>query len=355
MSNYTTINKSTEHFNTKLYEGNGSTNAITGVGFQPDLTWIKNRTDVSNHNLYDAVRGTSAGKLKSNTTNAESYNASDLSTFGTDGFTVGGNNEVNGSSDNMVSWNWKAGGAVSGNTTGSGTSKSYTGSINSTAKFSIIRYQGNGTAGHTIPHRLSTTPAMIIVKNISASWNWSVYHKDAFTSQSSPGVLYLNTTAAKANDTNVWGNSTVTINSTVFSLGDYQGTNNNNDYFIAYCFAEKTGYSKFGSYTGNGSSDGTFVYTGFKPAWVLYKRTDSGADWHMYDNKRDVDNAVDKTLFPSGNYAESAGDALDFLSNGFKQRNTGAEANASGGTYLFMAFAEHPFVTAGTKAAGTAR
>jgi len=339
---YTTINKSSDYFNTVLYTGNAGTQSITGVGFQPDLNWTKGRNVGTFHMLTDAVRGATKA-IQSNTTTAEQTFASGLTSFNSDGFTAGNSDDINGNY-NYASWNWKAGSVVSGNTTGSGTSKSYTGSIDATAGFSIIKYQGNGTAGHTIPHRLSTTPAMIIVKNLTSTYNWSIYHKDAFTSQSSPGVLYLNTTAGKANDTNVWGNSTVTIDSTVFSLGDYEGTNNNNDYFVAYCFAEKTGYSKFGSYIGNGSTDGTFIYTGFKPAFILIKKTDTAKNWFLHDNKRNGYNPQNNYVNPNLSEAENSFAEFDFLSNGFKLKTSGTGHNQSGGTYIYMAFAEAPLV-----------
>jgi len=332
---YTTINKSTDYFNTKLYTGNGSTNAITGVGFQPDLTWIKNRTDASNHNLYDAVRGTSAGKIKSNTTNAESYNAQDLSTFGTDGFTVGGNNEVNGSSDNMVSWNWKANGAGSSNTDGSTTS---TVSVNQTAGFSIVKYTGTGSVA-TVGHGLGAVPSTIFVKStVGFSDHWFVYHK----SNGNTGSIYLNLNYAFAGTgTNDWNSTTPT--SSVFTIGTQSGTNSNGATFIAYCFAEKTGYSKFGKYTGNGNADGTFIYTGFKPAWIMVKRTDTTNNWMMIDNKRTPSNTgTVPELFADTTSAEnnSTDGRFDYLSNGLKARGTNAVINASGGTYMYMAFGQ---------------
>ena len=332
---YTTINKSTDYFNTKLYTGNGSTNAITGVGFQPDWVWIKNRTDISNHNLYDAVRGTSAGKLKSNTTNAESYNASDLSTFGTDGFTVGGNNEVNGSGDNMVSWNWKANGAGSSNTDGSISS---TVSVNTTAGFSIVSYTGNGTAGATIGHGLGTVPSLIIARIKSQAKDWNVYH----VSNGATKQLVLNSSAAVVTTLDKWNNTTPT--SSVFTVGDSSQINMSGESGIAYCFAEKQGYSKFGSYTGNGNNDGTFVYTGFKPAWVMTKRNDTTSSWDIHDTKRDTFNVASKHLLAEDSGVEGNTAILDILSNGFKFRSSNADRNASGGTYIYMAFAESPLV-----------
>jgi len=344
---YTTINKSTDYFNPIKYTGNASSSRdITGVGFQPDFTWIKDRDGGYSHILGNAVSGNNKF-LASSATSAESTDSTKFRTFVSDGFQVGNHNGVNANSNDYASWNWKAGGAVSGNTTGSGTSKAYTGSINGTSGFSIIRYQGNGTSGHTIPHRLAATPSMIIVKRLSAANNWSVYHKDAFTSQAAPGVLYLNTTAAKSNDTNVWGTSSVTINSTVFSVGDYSGTNANNSYYIAYVFAEKQGYNKFGSYVGNGNVNGTFVYTGFKPAFVLAKKTnEANTAWIMLDNKRaNSFNPIGVRLFANLDAAESTSSPYcDFLSNGFKFRTTDNNSNDANDTYIYMSFAEAPLV-----------
>ena len=337
---YTTINKSTDYFNTKLYTGNGGTNAITGVGFAPDLTWIKVRNATQNHYWYDKVRGVQE-KISSNNTGAQvDMGTAGLNTFGTDGFTVGNDTDQNNNGDTYASWNWKAGTTGSGSTSGSGTYKAYSYSVNTTAGFSIVKYVGNGTAGHTIPHHLGATPDTIIVKRLSATNNWSVYHKDSFVSQSDPGVLYLNTTAGKASDVNVWGNSSVTINSTVFSLGDYEGTNYNDSDYIAYCFTEKTGYSKFGKYTGNANADGTFVYTGFKPNFLLIKCISDTDHWILADNKRPGFND-NYDLYPNLNNAEYTGTAYqtDILSNGFKLRSTDAISNGSQ-TYIYMAFGQ---------------
>ena len=219
-------------------------------------------------------------------------------------------------------------------------------SPNTISRFSIVKYTGTGSAGATVGHGLGATPAMIIVKNLNAAVNWCVYHKDSFTSQSAPGVLYLNTTAGKANDTNVWGNSSVTINATVFSLGNYSGTNGSGNSLIAYCFADVQGYSKFGSYEGNGNADGPFTYTGFKPAFVMVKNTGAAENWIIFDNKRPGINLTDDLLKPNLNNAESSsGVKFDLVSNGFKARVSDAEGNSSGGNFIYMAFAENPFTS----------
>jgi hypothetical protein len=360
MAAYTTVNKAIDHFNTITYTGNGSTNAKTGVGFQPDWLWIKCRSNANGGVLFDALRSTNS--LSSNDTSAQADRSGDgFTSLDSDGFTMngsgsGGNLNVNGRT--YVAWNWNAAGATgSGTTTGSGTGKAYNYTVNTTAGFSIIKYKGNGTAGHTIPHHLGATPATIIVKRTSATNNWSVYHQKSFTSQAAPGVLYLNTTAGKANDVNVWGNSTVTINSTVFSLGDYEGSNYNDSDYIAYCFAEKRGYSKFGTYTGNGSADGTFIYTGFKPAFIMMKRTDSTGSWMMYDATRDPFNLTQKYLRADESDVEGTGSSnrIDILSNGVKLRATGSFENASGGTYVFWAWAASTLVDSTGNIVATAR
>jgi len=341
------INKPSEYFNTVLYTGDGtSSNAITGVGFQPDWVWIKQRDTTRSHQLMDAVR-TASYRLQSDTTNAESSSA--LTSFDSDGFTVDGTslNGTNASGGTYVAWNWLANGARVSNTDGSITS---TVSANTTSGFSIVSYTGNGTSGATVGHGLGANPAMIIFKNRidSSSAKWAVYHKSIFVSQADPNILYLEATAATADDTNVLGNSTVTLNSTVFSLGDYNGSNGNTDGIIAYCFAEKKGFSKFGSYVGNGSADGTFVYTGFKPAMIIFKNTTtSGTSWTIYDNKRDTYNVTNHLLLPSGSDPEISANStlyLDFLSNGFKMRGANSTFNTSGDTYIYMAFAEEPLV-----------
>ena len=335
---YTTINKSTDNFNTVTYTGNGSTNAITGVGFQPDFTWIKRRDGgTTSHQLFDAVRGVTK-RLYSNTTDAENTNATTLTAFGTDGFTVGSNTGVNPNGNGVVAWNWKAGtGAGSANTDGS-INTTYT-SVNTTAGFSISKYTGNGTTGATVGHGLGAIPKWIIVKRLdSGTTNFQVYH----SSMGAEKYIQLNTTSGQSDSDVLW-NDTAPTNQ-VFSLGNYSHVNYNGSPHIAYCFAEKTGYSKFGSYTGNGNADGTFIYTGFKPAFIMQKKTSGTSDWVIYDNKRDTSNVVTQELKPNSNAAESSNTNIDILSNGFKQRANYAYTNNSGATYIYIAFAEAPLV-----------
>jgi hypothetical protein len=333
---YTTIKKPSDYFNTKLYSGTGSSQAVTGVGFQPDWIWFKCRTQAQNHNLFDAIRGSNK-IIQSSTANAEATSTALLTSFDSDGFTVNTDGGTNGSGQTYASWNWLANGTGSANTDGSISS---TVSANTTSGFSIVSYTGTG-ANATVGHGLGVAPKMVIVKNRSSVYDWVVWQ----ASFAGTEYMVLNKTDAKGTATAVW-NSTIPT-STVFSLGSNAAVNESSATQIAYCFAEKTGYSKFGSYTGNGNADGTFVYTGFKPAFIMIKRTDTTGNWTMFDNKRDGFNCDQAQLKPNTSDAEDAGSAstfLDILSNGFKCRNTASDKNASGGTYIYMAFAEAPLV-----------
>ena len=331
---YTTIKKSSDYFNTKLYTGNGGTNAITGVGFQPDFVWLKSRSEAStDHKLFDAVRGV-PNFLSSNLTDAETSTGS-FNSIDSDGFTVDTTNAAyNQSSATYASWNWKANGTGSANTDGSISS---TVSASATSGFSIVSYTGTGATG-TVGHGLGVAPKMIIVKRRSEVSNWDTYNSNLGNNK----VIELNTTSAAYTD-NTWNSTTPT--SSVFTVGN-NNVNGNSVTHIAYCFADVQGYSKFGSYTGNGSADGTFIYTGFKPAFFLVKRTDLTSSWTLLDNKRDPFNVTTERLFPNENVAGSVGinANTDFLSNGVKIRVNHGNFNASGGTYIYMAFAEEPLV-----------
>ena len=327
---YTNINKSSLHFNTKLYTGNGSTQSITGVGFQPDLNWLKSRSDSSDHNIVDAVRGSSK-YLKSNADSAEATSATGVSGFLADGFSVGSDQTTNKNSSNFVSWNWKAGGAGSANT--DGTINTTSTSVNTTAGFSISTYTGTGSAG-TIGHGLGAVPKMIIIKRLDAGDDWQVYHQ----AMGNGSYIRLNLNSDKSNSSTVWNATTPT--SSVFSVGTAGATNGSGRTFVAYCFAEKTGYSKFGSYVGNGNTNGTFVYTGFKPAFIIVKKYNASEDWEMFDNKRLGYNVDNNNLVPNSNSAEATSDRLDIVSNGFKFKTSSGSVNASGDTYIFMAFGQ---------------
>jgi hypothetical protein len=342
------IDKPTDYFNTKLYTGNGGTQSITGLDFQPDWVWIKSRTEGYGHSLFDSVRGATKA-LQSEGADAEYTFSTGLTAFNSDGFTLGSGTVVNNNSQNHVSWNWKAGGTASSNTDGSITS---TVSASTTSGFSIVSYTGNRTptADQSIGHGLGAVPSMMIVKNRSnGSRGWRVYHKSLGTPDKE---LILNSTAAVGTDTATWGNTTPT--SSVFYVGASGETNNVGDSFIAFCFADVKGFSKFGSYTGNGNADGTFVYTGFKPAMVIYKKTSGTENWFIHDNKRQGFNPENELLFPDLSNAEGTVNRIDLLSNGFKATTSDGGINGSGATYIYMAFAENPFVTS-TGVPATAR
>jgi hypothetical protein len=348
------IDKPTDYFNTVLWSGNATNRDITGVGFQPDFTWIKNRSAGYSHVLGNSLSGDNKF-LGSNSTSAESTDSDKFRTFVSDGIQVGTHNGVNASGSNYVGWNWKANGSGSLNEVGDIDS---TVSVNTTSGFSIVSYTGTGSAG-TVGHGLGSAPKMVICKTRSTTGEWITWH----TEIDIQAKLSLNTTDAVYNPgTGIYWNSTLPTSS-VFSVGTSGSVNGSGTTYIAYCFAEKQGYSKFGSYTGNGDADGTFVYTGFKPAFTLIKRTDSatGGSWILFDNKRgtNVINPVDVVLAASNDQTEADWGTTfdcDYLSNGFKWRFDGTAGynNASGATYIYMAFASEPFTTS-TGVPATAR
>ena len=331
---YTTINKSTDHFDGKIYLGSSSAVTVTGLEFQPDLVWIKDRDNGNNHCLVDAVRG--VGKyIQSDNTSAEVNNSTNsISAFTSDGFTVGTGNPANESASTtkgFMSWNWKANGQGSSNTAGS-INTTYT-SVNTTAGFSICKWTGNAT-NSTIGHGLGAVPKVVIIKNLSnGSAQWVVYHVSTGNTQ----ACYLNTNSTPTDVIGFFNDTTPT--SSFFTVGTDTAVNGSGNEMIAYCFAEKTGYSKFGSYEGTNNSNGPFVYTGFKPSFILIKNIDHTKDWNIWDDKRDIDNPLEKKLAPSTSGAESTDLALDFLSNGFKLRQNGSNFNDSY-TYIYMAFGQ---------------
>ena len=332
---YTTIDDPTIYFITNLRSGlYGGSDTAFDIGFQPDWIWNKKRSGTGVHSLFDSVRGFgSSGKvLYSNTNGAEATNALIKSVSST-GFTVTASSDDTGT---MVDWCWKAGGSASSNSDGDITSSV---SVNTTAGFSIVSYTGTGSNA-TIGHGLGVTPKWIIVKQRNATRSWEVFHSSIPSMNTK--YIELNTTAAASTYSPVWGGTDPT--STTFHVGTDNSTNNNSGSFIAYCFAEKKGYSKFGSYTGNQNTDGPFVYTGFRPAWVMVKRTDSTSDWLICDSKRPGFNPIDDKLFPNTSQAEDPYESFDFVSNGFKITSAGTGHNASGANMIYMAFAESPFV-----------
>ena len=335
---YTTIDKPTDYFNTVLYTGTGSNNSITGVGFQPDWVWQKRRDSSANHELTDSVRGINS-TLVTNSSNAQDTGTDKLQSFDSDGFTAGSSSTANASGGTYASWNWLAGGTASSNTDGSITSSV---SANTDAGFSICKYTGVSGA-QTFGHSLGAVPKMVIVKNLDSTENWRVYHHSITASK----YLKLNTTDAETSDTGPFSGTTPT--STLVYVGGDAGTCENGSEHIAYCFAEKKGYSKMGSYVGNGSTDGSYIHLGFKPAWVMYKASSiTGQSWLIHDNKRGNQgaNANPQDLRLLANASNTEADVnIDFLSNGFKTRAGDAHINSSGTTYIYMAFAENPFVT----------
>jgi hypothetical protein len=337
---YTTIDKPDDYFNTVLYTGTGATLSITGVGFQPDLSWLKMRSAVEWNFFVDAVRGVNKA-VWSNATNAEYDYSGDpaqiLTSFDTDGFSLGTSAAVNGNTQTFASWNWKANGAGVSNTAGSITS---TVSANTTSGFSIVSYTGTGSTA-TIGHGLCTSPSMILIKNRTTAYSWIVYHKSLGATKN----LYLDLT--NASDTSSIQFNDTEPTSSVFSVGTSLATNKSSDSIIAYCFAEVKGFSKFGSYTGNGNADGTFVYTGFRPAWIMVKASSRSGRWRIWDNKINPFNVADTRLSAESSDAEDTGatNAIDIVSNGFKIRTSEGQFNGSGETNIYMAFAENPFVT----------
>ena len=333
---FTTINKSTDYFTPELYVGTGSSRTISTLNFQPDWVWIKNRGTNDRHSLFDAVRA-APNMLTSNANEAQSAQPSELTAFNANGFTVNNATSVNGSSANYVSWNWKANGTGSSNTAGSINS---TVSVNTTSGFSIVKYVGNASQSQTVGHGLGVAPKLIIFKSSTSADDWSICFPSVLGVD---GRLTLNTSAANAIGDNTFWNS-VAPSSTLFSLGNNTRANASGQTIIAYCFAEKQGYSKMGSYTGNGNTNGTFVYTGFKPAYVIAKRTDGTSNWNQFDNKRFGFNVKNPLLYPNLTNLEADDVFIDLLSNGFKWRTTNGDINASGGSYIYMAFAEAPLV-----------
>ena len=328
------INKSNEYFNTILWTGDDTNDrAITGVGFQPDWCWIKKRagTGLGAHVLFDVIRGAD-NYLVSNTTGAEGNTPSLFDSFDSDGFTVSYNsNESTNGDGTYVGWNWLAGGTAVSNTDGDMTSSV---SANTTSGFSIATYTGDGVNGSTFGHGLGVAPKVVIIKTRSlGTEDWHFW--------------YNNSTRLNLNNTNAGSaispiSTSSTLVTTPSSTND--SWNGSGQTYVSYCFAEKKGFSKFGSYTGNGSTDGTFVYTGFKPAYFMIKRTDSTGSWIIHDNKRSFYNVTSHDLYANLSDAEVSGNRFDFVSNGVKLRNNITNMNASGGTYIYMAFAENPLV-----------
>ena len=335
---FTTINKSTDYFNTVLYTGNYTDNhAITGVGFQPDFLWLKERSSNSSNDLQDAVRG--AGKdLYSDLDSAEETSIR-VKSFTSDGFTLGQHNLSNQNGETYVAWNWKAG-TTSGINQDSASITPTGYSFNQTAGFSIIAYTGTGSAA-TVPHGLGVTPNLILIKKRSGADNWTWKSDGGVTGYTGfTKYMYMNSSGVgvATDSSNEFQHSPT---STKFSLGTNGGVNGNGATYVAYCFANKVGYSRVGGYVGNGNANGAFVNTGFRPRFVITHRLDSGDAWTIMDTKRDTHNVANKRLFTHQNNAENTSlNVMDMVSNGFKFRTTDAAFNDTGGVYVYLAFGQ---------------
>ena len=335
---YTDIDDGSKYFTTLLYTGNDTddrnlTNDANAGDFKPDWLWIKDRDNVRSHEIYDSSRGATI-RIKSDSTGAESTQANNLQAFQTNGFQVGSGPGTNAASQTFVSWQWKANGGTTTTNDASATGIGNTDSVyqaNTTAGFSIVTFSGTGS-GMTVAHGLGGTPTLIISKARNSDENWSVH-----TTVIDGSLDYL-----RLSETDAKGDSGFSLpTSTVFG---YNGSNN----YVAYCFRSIQGYSKIGTYVGNGSTNGPFVYTGFKPAWLMVKRTDTGGtnyNWFVYDSVRDTYNAAQNYFEANLSSADQSSAPIDFLSNGFKIRLSSSFWNASSGTFIYMAFAEHPFVS----------
>jgi len=320
-----------DYFNTKLYTGNGSnSHAITGVGFEPSFVWIKDRTNSYDHCAFDQPRGVSQ-RIYPNNAQVQSTDNDNLVSFDSDGFTVDDNGITNHNGYNFVSWNWKANGAGSSNTDGSITS---TVSASTTSGFSIVTWTGNSGS---IGHGLGKKPAMLITKSLGATGGWYVTHK-SLSAEMQDNYMFLNDTSANSTNNDIWGGEPTT---STFSVGS--GLIGNTTH-VAYCFAPIKGFSAMGSYTGNGNADGVFLYTGFKPAWFLWKPYNATDSWNLVDSKRDGYNPDNNRLFPNASSAEDTQDRVDLVSNGIKIRTSDGGTNSSSRSYIYMAFAEAPLV-----------
>ena len=333
---YTTIPKSSAYFEPEIYTGNGSSKTISTLNFQSDFTWIKNRATTDMHSLFDAVRGATK-RISTNIISAQATETQDLTAFNTNGFTVGTSGAVNTNNVNYASWNWKANGAGSSNT--DGTINTIKTSANTTSGFSISTYTGTG-ANATVGHGLGVAPKFIIIKKYSSVANWRLYHASLGATKN----LVFATDGIQTTPT-MWNNTAPT--STTFSLGSYNEVNDSGANHVAYCFADVQGFSKAGSYIGNGSATSpTFIYLGFKPSFVLIKNVSQEDAWFLHDSKRDGFNDDNEYLRPNLTDGDSSGiNRIRLLSNGFSVPTTDKSHNVSGNNYVYMAFAEEPLVS----------
>jgi hypothetical protein len=331
------IDKPNLHFTTTLYTGNGTTDRAVTVGFQPDWIWCKERSATESHMLHD-VHMNAGDYIRTNTADGLSNSGEMFKSITSTGFTVGTRGEVNQNSQTYANWSWKGGGTPSANNVGSTASSV---SVNTTSGFSVVTWTGTGSAT-TVGHGLGATPELIIIKNKTDSVNWMLFHRSMIAPGATNKEFFeLNATAGlQANGSATTFTST---SNTTFGVGTDNKLNGSGDAMVAYVFAPKKGFSKFGKYTGNGNADGTFVYTGFKPAFVIQKQQ-ATRDWTLIDNTRSPFNAMDDRVVVNTSTGEVTNNATDFVSNGFKCRGTETNTNESGGTYLYWAFAENPIV-----------
>jgi len=344
MAVYTTIDNPELYFQTKLYTGNGSTQSLTFDGsedMQPDFLWFKQRDGTGTHAVFDSVRGTTGSvyrRLLPQDNGAEDTAANTLTAIGTDGFSISSDGNINGSSETMVAWCWKAGGSGSSNTDGSINTTST--SANTTSGFSIVAYTGDGNSSATLGHGLSSAPKVLINKTRSLSgYDWNVQHGALGATK----YLYLSSNATEATNIGMWNNTAPT--SSVFTVGTYDNVNKVSETYVTYCFSEVQGFSKFGSYYGNGSSSGSYIHLGFRASFILLKNTTTATrDWMMYDSKRQGYNGANNYIVANTNGSDQTGIEIDILSNGFKARSSATGLNASGVKHIYMAFAEAPFV-----------
>jgi hypothetical protein len=330
-----------DFFNTVLYTGNGSTQSITGVGFQPDINWMKGRDTTENHEIADAVRGTTK-YIAPNTNGGEGTDANALTSFDSDGVSIGSWSTYNNNTSTFVMWNWKCG-TTSGLSGGTITPTGY--SFNTTSQVSVITYTGNATSGATVPHGLGAKPAAILIKKLDGSADsWAVYHESLGATK----FMELDVTGSVSTSANRWNDTEPTTS--LFTLGNSSTVNASGNKYVAYCFAEVKGFSSFGSFTGNGQLNGPMVYTGFQPAFVVAKVTDTADGWYMWDNKRspsDGFNVLQYNLLANSTDAAgtSANYMIDAVSNGFKLRDNNGGVNGHGNNFIYMAFGKFPFVS----------
>lgn len=332
---YSTIDDPSLHFNTILYSGNETGRTLTGVGFQPDFTWIKQRNRSDPHILVDSVRG-GTKELSVERISAEHTEAQGLQSFNSDGFVLGTHVDVNRNSTTFVAWNWKAGGSASNNTDGTVTVSL---SVNTTAGFSVGTYTGT-SANNTFGHGLGAIPDWLMIKNRSSgSRKWALWHKNLTGTNK---YLAIDRSDAEQTDTATWQNTAHT--STVFASGGSGEVNQGSENFVCYAWTSIKGFSKFGSYKGNVNADGPMIYTGFKPAWIMTKQIDGSSSWIVHDNKRDPINPIDEFFTVEEPDAVGDLDSFDLLSNGFKVRTSNGDRNSSGDIFAYWAFAESPLV-----------